>query len=53
MNVTDEEEQMAFMDECKEKCMFIESIEISNFDKLGKQIPLLFKEKMLRLIAKS
>lgn len=33
MNVTDEEEQMAFMDECKENCVFIESTEISNVDK--------------------
>lgn len=33
MNVTDEEEEVAFMAECKENCMFIESIEISNVDR--------------------
>lgn len=43
MNVTDEEEQVAFMAECKENCRFIESIEISNVGKKGGETPLLFK----------
>lgn len=35
MNVTDEEEQVAFMAECKKTCMFVESIKIRNAIKKG------------------
>lgn len=54
MNVTDEEEQVAFMAECRKNCIFIESIEISNADKRREKTPLCSSgKKISRLIVKN